>query len=72
MSDLLIQLWEKGILLNGTWKTVYMTFISAFFSYLIGLPLGVILNVTAKDGMRPILVSVCFSFIYSLRLLSSS
>ncbi len=54
MSDLLIQLWEKGILLNGIWETVYMTFISAFFSYLIGLPLGVILNVTAKDGIRPI------------------
>lgn len=55
MSDLLIQLWEKGTLLNGIWETVYMTFISAFFSYLIGLPLGVILNVTAKDGIRPIL-----------------
>ena len=54
MSDLLIQLWEKGILLKGIWETVYMTFISAFFSYLIGLPLGVILNVTAKDGIRPI------------------
>ena len=54
MSDLLIQLWEKGILLNGIWETVYMTFISAFFSYLIGLPLGVILNVTTKDGIRPI------------------
>ena len=54
MSDLLIQLWEKGTLLNGIWETVYMTFISAFFSYLIGLPLGVILNVTTKDGIRPI------------------
>ena len=54
MSNLLIQLWEKGTLLNGIWETVYMTFISAFFSYLIGLPLGVILNVTAKDGIRPI------------------
>ena len=54
MSDLLIQLWEKGTLLNGIWEKVYMTFISAFFSYLIGLPLGVILNVTTKDGIRPI------------------
>ncbi|MBQ7981555.1 MAG: ABC transporter permease [Oscillospiraceae bacterium] len=54
MSNLLIQLWEKGTLLNGICETVYMTFISAFFSYLIGLPLGVILNVTAKDGIRPI------------------
>lgn len=54
MSDLLIQLWEKGTLVNGIWETVYMTFISAFFSYLIGLPLGVLLNVTAKDGIHPI------------------
>lgn len=54
MSDLLLQLWEKGTLLDGIWETVYMTFISAFFSYLIGLPLGVLLNVTAKDGIHPI------------------
>ncbi|MBQ9948616.1 MAG: ABC transporter permease [Oscillospiraceae bacterium] len=54
MSDLLLQLWEKGTLLDGIWETVYMTFISAFFSYLIGLPLGVLMNVTAKDGIHPI------------------
>ena len=28
--------------------------ISAFFSYLVGLPLGVLICVTAKDGIRPI------------------
>lgn len=54
MSDLLIQLWDSGTLQKGIWETIYLTFISAFFSYLIGLPLGVLLNVTAKDGIHPI------------------
>jgi len=54
MSEILQKLWDNGILQLGIWETVYMTFISAFFSYLIGLPLGVILCVTAKDGIRPI------------------
>lgn len=53
MSDLISQLWDKGILQLGIWETVYMTFVSAFFSYLIGLPLGIILCVTAKDGIKP-------------------
>lgn len=54
MSDLLVQLWETGTIQKGIWETFYMTFISALFSYLIGLPLGVLLNVTAKDGIRPV------------------
>lgn len=54
MSEMLQKLWDNGILLLGIWETVYMTFISAFFAYLLGLPLGVLLCVTAKDGIRPI------------------
>lgn len=54
MSELFIQLTEKGILQKGIWETVYLTFISAFFSYIIGLPLGVILSITAKEGIHPI------------------
>lgn len=54
MSDILTQLWDKGILQLGIWETVYMTFISAFFSYLFGLPLGVLLCVTDKEGICPI------------------
>ncbi len=54
MSDLFIQLTEKGILQKGIWETVYLTFISAFFSYIIGLPLGVILSITDKEGIHPI------------------
>lgn len=51
MNDLLSQLIDKGILQLGIWETVYMTFISAFFSYLIGLPLGILLSITDKGGI---------------------
>lgn len=54
MSDLFHQIIEKGILQLGIWETVYMTFISAFFSYIIGLPLGVLLCVTDKGGICPV------------------
>ncbi|MGN0609344.1 MAG: methionine ABC transporter permease [Oscillospiraceae bacterium] len=54
MSDILVQLWNKGILQLGIWETVYMTFISAAFAYLFGLPLGIILSITDKDGICPV------------------
>ena len=54
MSDILVQLWEKGILQKGIWETIYLTFISAFFAYLFGLPLGLLLNITDKEGIHPI------------------
>ncbi len=54
MSDLLSQLIEKGVLQKGIWETVYLTFISAFFSYIIGLPIGILLHVTSSDGIKPI------------------
>lgn len=54
MSDLFNQLIDKGILQLGIWETVYMTFISAFFAYILGLPLGIMLCVTDKGGIRPI------------------
>lgn len=54
MSDLLVQLWEMGIIQKGIWETIYMTFISTAFAYLLGLPVGVIICVTSKDGIFPI------------------
>ncbi|MBP3804850.1 MAG: ABC transporter permease [Oribacterium sp.] len=39
--------------LEETWATIYMTLISSAISYLIGIPLGVILVVTDKDGIAP-------------------
>ena len=54
MSDLFFQLIEKNYLQLAIWETIYMTFISAFFAYLFGLPLGVLLCVTDKEGIAPI------------------
>ena len=39
--------------LKETWATIYMTLISSSISYLIVIPLGVILVVTDKDGIHP-------------------
>ena len=52
MSDLLIKLWQNGILQLGIWETIYMTLISTFFAYLIGLPVGLILRMTDRDCMH--------------------
>lgn len=38
----------------GIWETLYMTFISSFFAYVIGLPLGIILVVTDQEGIHPV------------------
>lgn len=34
------------------WNTIYMVFVSAFFAFLIGLPLGIILAITDKGGIK--------------------
>ena len=34
------------------WNTIYMVFASAFFAILIGLPLGIILTITDKGGLK--------------------
>lgn len=50
-------MFKEGMLtlvVSGFWETIYMTLISTFFAYLIGLPLGLILVVTDKDGIHPI------------------
>lgn len=54
ISDMLKQLWEQGVLQAGIWETVYMTLLSTAVAYLLGLPLGVILAVTDKNGIKPI------------------
>ena len=35
-------------------QTIYMVFMSSLISYLIGIPLGIALMVTDKDGIRPV------------------
>jgi len=46
------QLWP--LILQSLGETLYMTLPSAFLSYLIGMPLGILLVVTAKDGIHPL------------------
>lgn len=41
------------LLLVGIWETVYMTIFSTLLAYIIGLPVGLILVVTDKDGIHP-------------------
>ncbi len=53
-SDLLIQLWENGLIQKGIWETIYMTVISTAIAYVIGLPLGLVLSVTDDNGVHPI------------------
>ena len=46
---------QYGVLLaEGTWDTIVMTTLSTLFAYVIGIPLGVAVSVTAPDGMRPL------------------
>lgn len=43
----------SGMLLEGLGQTLYMTFVSTFFAYVLGLPLGVLVAVTSKNGIAP-------------------
>ena len=51
MNQMNAQLWN--LLATDTGATIYMTLVSTLFGYLIGLPLGIILTVTDKDGISP-------------------
>ena len=42
-----------SLLPSQVWESLYMTVISAAVAYIIGLPLGVILVITDKGGIRP-------------------
>lgn len=49
-------MWDSKVimmLVEGTGSTLYMTLLSTVLAYLIGLPMGIALVVTAKDGLRP-------------------
>ena len=41
------------LVLKGLWETVYITVGATVLSYIVGLPLGLILAATAADGVRP-------------------
>lgn len=52
-------MWDDGIMSFislmgiGILESLYMTLLSSFIAYVIGLPLGVLLVVTDKDGIAP-------------------
>ncbi len=39
------------LLLNGLWETVFMTFVSGFFGFVLGLPVGIVLFLTRKGQL---------------------
>lgn len=42
-----------ALMAQGTWDTVVMTVLSTAFAYVIGIPLGVLLVLTAPGGLHP-------------------
>lgn len=42
-----------NMLVKNTGLTLYMTLVSTVFAYILGLPMGIALVVTAKEGLRP-------------------
>ena len=42
-----------ALLCTSIWETLYMVIVSMILSYAIGIPIGVILNITSKDGICP-------------------
>ncbi len=45
---------QYGLLMvEGTWDTIVMTVVSTLFAYVIGIPLGVLLILTAPGGLHP-------------------
>lgn len=49
-------MWDKVVvmmLVKNTFITLYMTLVSTLVAYILGLPMGIILVITAKDGLRP-------------------
>ncbi len=49
-------MWDSttiNMLVEGIGATLYMTLVSALMAYVIGLPMGIALVITAEDGLRP-------------------
>ena len=41
------------MLLEGTRDTLYMTLVSTLFGYVLGLPVGILLTISDKEGIKP-------------------
>ena len=60
MNDIKLQqfkeLWTNNEFLYATLETVFMITVATFIAYLLGLALGIILHVTSKKGLYPIVI----------------
>ncbi|MCL1913578.1 MAG: ABC transporter permease [Eubacteriaceae bacterium] len=70
MKELLLNPIVKMVLV-GIWETLYMTVVSTFYAYIIGLPVGTILVLTADGGLYPMkalnsLLNFAINFIRSV------
>ncbi len=54
LSKELLELIRDNTLLWGVFETIYLTLISTAVAYLLGLPLGILLCVTDREGLRPL------------------
>lgn len=41
------------LLIDSIWETLFMVIVSSILAYVIGLPIGVVLNITNKNGICP-------------------
>ncbi|MBO5209980.1 MAG: ABC transporter permease [Lachnospiraceae bacterium] len=56
-----------NMLIEGTGATLYMTLVSTLFGYIVGLPLGIILAITDKTGIKPnVVIYKILDFIVNL------
>jgi len=53
LSEMFYKIWDAGLIQMGVFETIYMTLIASAISYLLGLPMGVVLCVTDVNGIRP-------------------
>ncbi len=55
MSEVLISLFRDNTIWLGIWETIYLTLLSTAFAYVIGLPLGILLCTTGRNGLTPVI-----------------
>ena len=49
-------MWDSTVIkmiVRGIGETLYMTLTSTLLGYVLGLPMGILLVICAKDGIRP-------------------
>jgi D-methionine transport system permease protein len=50
-------MWSKEVIdmiISGIGETLYMSLVSTLVAYILGIPMGIVLAVTGKEGIRPV------------------